>query len=135
MPRLAEPSGTAASPEEYLRLEELSLERHEFVDGQMYGKAGGTTLHNRIAGLLYAKILGETADTDCEVFIENVKLRFPNGTFYYPDVMLTCESNDKDLRYRTQPCFIAEVLSESTEAIDRGEKLLRYRTIFNSTRS
>jgi Uma2 family endonuclease len=33
------------------------------------------------------------------------------------------------LRYRRLPCFIAEVLSESTEAIDRGEKLLNYQKL------
>ncbi|NJK46626.1 MAG: Uma2 family endonuclease [Pleurocapsa sp. SU_196_0] len=68
-------------------------------------------------------------EDECEVFIENVKLRFPDGTFYYPDVMLVCDTSDQHRHYRTHPCFIAEVLSEGTEPVDRGEKLLRYRMI------
>lgn len=129
MPRLAQPSGTAASPEEYLRLEEAATERHEFVEGAIFMMAGGSTAHNRIAGLLYAKLLEATDSDDCEVFIENVKLRCPDETVYYPDVMLTCESDDHHRYYRVHPCFIAEILLDSTAVIDRGEKLLRYRAI------
>jgi Uma2 family endonuclease len=126
MRRTAEPTRTASSVEEYLKLEEESLERHEFVDGQMFAMADGTTRHNRIAGMLYAKLLEALREGDCEVFIENVKLRFPDGVHYYPDVMPTCDSSDRSLKERTSPCFLAEVLSESTAPIDHGEKLKRY---------
>jgi Uma2 family endonuclease len=115
----------------YLQLEAAALERHEFVDGQMFLMVGGTTTHNRIAGLLYAKMLEASDQTECEVFIENVKLRCPDGVFYYPDVMLVCQLADDHPYYRTQPCLIAEVLSDSTALIDREEKWQRYRTIPN----
>ena len=119
----------AESDEEYLRLEQMLDDRHELVDGMLFLMAGGTVRHNRIAGMLYAKLLEAMGDGECEAFIENVKLRFLDGTFYYPDVMVVCDSSDRDPRYRTQPCFVAEVLSGSTAPIDRGEKLLNYRTI------
>ncbi len=48
---------------------------------------------------------------------------------YYPDVVVGCESADDHKFYLTQPRLIAEVLSESTERIDRGEKLYNYRQI------
>lgn len=129
MARIATPTRKVETVEEYLRLEAAANDRHEFVDGNMFMMAGGTTAHNRIAGLLYAKMLEASDDSDCEVFIENVKLRCADGVFYYPDVMLACEAEDKHPYYRTNPCALFEVLSESTEPIDRGEKLLRYRTI------
>ena len=119
----------AANDEEYLRLEQRLDDRHELVDGMLFLMAGGTVRHNRIAGMLYAKLLEATGDGECEAFIENVKLRLLDGAFYYPDVMVVCDSSDRDPRYRTRPCFVAEVLSGSTAPIDRGEKLLNYRTI------
>jgi Uma2 family endonuclease len=128
MPRLTEPSGTAASPEEYLRLEEKSLERHEFVDGQMFMMAGGSVQHSQIALRLASKLLEATDGTDCEVVNSDVKLQI-GKIYYYPDVMVSCEEDRLERTFFKSPCFIAEVLCASTEPIDRGEKLLSYRTI------
>ena len=128
MARVTIPVKTHISPEEYLAFEESSSERHEFVAGQVFAMAGGTTRHNKIAGTLYARALAANNDPSCEVFIENVKLMLEES-YYYPDVMICCEEDSSELRYRRRPCFIAEVLSESTEAIDRGEKLLNYQKL------
>ena len=57
--------------------------------------------------------------------MENVKLRTPNGVGYYPDVVVTCDDEVTDLLIYN-PCLIVEVLSDSTEDIDRGEKLFNY---------
>ena len=46
--------------------------------------------------------------------------------FYYPDLVLTCDPDDREDYYVTRPCLIIEVLSETTERIDRREKLLSY---------
>jgi Uma2 family endonuclease len=129
MARVTIPVKTQVSPEEYLAFEETSSERHEFVDGQVFAMAGGTTRHNKIAGALYARALAANNDPSCEVFIENVKLMLEDESYYYPDVMICCEEDSSELRYRRRPCFIAEILSESTEAIDRGEKLLNYQKL------
>jgi Uma2 family endonuclease len=129
MARVTIPIKTQVSPDEYLAFEESSSERHEFVDGQVFAMAGGTTRHNKIAGALYARALAANHDPSCEVFIENVKLMLEDESYYYPDVMICCEEDSSELRYRRRPCFIAEILSESTEAIDRGEKLLNYQKL------
>ena len=50
--------------------------------------------------------------------------------FYIPDVMVACGSLAEDVldqQYLTNPCMVVEVLSPSTEAIDRREKALNYR--------
>jgi Uma2 family endonuclease len=49
--------------------------------------------------------------------------------FYCPDILLSCEKDDNHEYYCEKPCLIVEVLSPSTEAIDRREKLHAYQNI------
>ncbi|KAA3418717.1 Uma2 family endonuclease, partial [Streptococcus pneumoniae] len=58
---------------------------------------------------------------------ETVKLRVSQRTFYYPDLMVVCGGVPPHTHYEEAPCLVVEVVSESTEAIDRREKLWRYR--------
>ena len=114
--------------DEYLAQEAESTIRHELVGGSVYAMAGASVKHNRIAGALYAKLLA--AGDGCQVFISDIKLRadaFP--TYYYPDIMLVCDPTDDDPLVKTRPCLLAEVLSPSTEAIDRREKLVAYQRL------
>jgi Uma2 family endonuclease len=112
--------------EAYLELEESQVTRHEFVDGFMFAMAGATKFHNVIAGNIYAKArIAARAKANCAAYMENVKLRTPNGIGYYPDVVVTCNDDINDLVIH-KPCLIVEVLSNSTEDIDRGEKWLNY---------
>jgi Uma2 family endonuclease len=125
MPRVA----TNTEPltfEAYLELEERQEIRHEFVDGFMFAMAGATKFHNVIAGNIYSKArIAARAKANCAAYIENVKLRTPNSIGYYPDVVVTCEDDINELVIH-KPCFFVEVLSNSTEDIDRGEKWLIY---------
>lgn len=114
--------------DEYLAREAQSTVRHELVGGCVYAMAGASVRHNRIAGALYAKLLA--AGDGCQVFISDIKLRadaFP--TYYYPDIMLVCDRSDDDPLVKTRPCLLAEILSPSTEAIDRREKLVAYQRL------
>jgi Uma2 family endonuclease len=128
MERREPPTRLVSSAEEYLQLEEAATERHEFVDGAMFMMAGGSVPHSQIALRLAAKLLEATDDTDCEVVNSDVKLQI-GSVYYYPDVMVSCQEDRLERRFFKHPCAIIEVLSESTAPIDRGEKLLRYRTI------
>jgi Uma2 family endonuclease len=58
-----------------------------------------------------------------------MKPRVGPDRFYYPDVMVVCDPDDADPEYETKPCFVVEVLSPATEAVDRREKLLAYQDI------
>jgi len=50
--------------------------------------------------------------------------------FYYPDIMVSCDSRDLATpNYKRFPTLIIEVLSDSTEAFDRGDKFIDYQQI------
>ncbi len=120
------------SPEDYLERELVAPAKHEFVDGAVYAMAGASDRHNLVAGNLFAALQAHMPDR-CEVFITDMKLRVKADAatlFYYPDVFVTCAETDRANRYfREQPILIVEVLSPSTERIDRTEKFDAYRRI------
>jgi Uma2 family endonuclease len=126
MARLEPPVKTGLTFEDYLAFEETSAEKHEFVDGQLFMMAGTTERHNRIAGRMYATILA-AEDGDCKTYFADVKVQTPNDVGYYPDVLVSCDVTDDHPIVKRKPCLIVEVLSDRTEAIDRGEKLGNYR--------
>lgn len=117
------------SVEEYLAGEEKASVRHEYLDGHVRAMAGETKTHNRLAGRLFSAIDRHLAGGPCSVFIEGVKvypLAKSISLFYYPDVMVSCDPRDTDERFCRYPKLLIEVVSESTEDIDRGEKLIAY---------
>ena len=113
----------------FLEQEIHAQERHEFVDGNLFVMPGGTTRHNKLAGRLFAQILPVAESQACDVFFTDVLVKTPDDTGYYPDVFVVCDQSDTHPRVKRRPCLIVEVLSKSTEAIDRGEKLRRYCSI------
>ena len=125
MSRAAEPVRTGLTFEEYLEFEETSPVKHEFVDGQLFMMAGGSIRHNRLTLILAARLLAAETGT-CRTFMADMKVRTPDDIGYYPDVLVTCDESDDDTHVQRKPCLIIEVLSDSTEAIDRGEKLRNY---------
>ena len=122
---------TAAIPhQEYLDGEQYSDIRHEYLAGQVFAMAGAGEKHNRIAGNLFFHLRAAARGKQCGVFISDMKLRVEQSdAYYYPDVMVTCDSEDTESLYKRSPCLIVEVLSPSTEVIDRREKLIAYRNL------
>lgn len=117
------------SIEEYLELEERSEVRHEYVEGVLYALAGGSNRHNRIALNIASLLLGQSRSGPCRVYMSDMRL--DAGTVvYYPDVMVCCkELETENPTIQRDPCLLVEVLSPSTAAKDRREKLLVYRQI------
>ena len=115
------------SVEEYLREEELSDTRHEFIDGQVFAMTGATEAHNGIGGNLHALLHAKLRGGPCRVYMVDMKFRIETvNCFYYPDLMVTCEPFVASSVYKIAPVFVAEVLSQSTAQIDHREKLLAY---------
>jgi len=118
---------TKISVEDYLEGEKISPVKHEYVEGEVYAMAGTSDTHNLIAGDIYAALLIHLRNSRCQPFIGDIKVRVPQNVYYYPDVLVSCEENPEDSHFRNSPILIVEVTSDSTEHIDRREKLLFYR--------
>ncbi|WP_293070090.1 Uma2 family endonuclease [Okeania sp. SIO2B3] len=83
---------------------------------------------------MYASLLTHLRGSGCKTFIGDMKVKIAlaeNGSdiFYYPDVMVTCDPQDTEKYYKSYPCLIVEVLSPSTEDLDRREKRLNYQSL------
>lgn len=116
--------------EDYLHFEQSGEIRHEYVDGQIYAMAGASRRHNQICANLVHRLRAAVRGTPCRAYFSDVKVRVDFGNaFYYPDVMVGCDSRDNHELYLARPCLIIEVLSPSTENIDRREKLFAYRSL------
>lgn len=109
--------------DEYLAMERESVERHEYVDGRVMLMAGGTINHG-VLSLRFGGQLMVALDTgSCRPCSSDVRVQLSEHQYVYPDVSVTCDPRDQgDLDTIRFPVVIAEVLSPSTEAYDRGRK-------------
>lgn len=114
---------------EYLELEARSQVRHEFVDGMLFAMAGGTDYHAIITLNIATLIKAAARASGCFAYMENMLVQTPDGPTYYPDVFVTCDEGVDGSRFKRFPCFVIEVLSDTTSDIDRGEKWHNYRKI------
>jgi Uma2 family endonuclease len=121
---------TPLSIKGYLQGELDSDIRHEFYDGLVYAMVGAGEKHNLISLNVATTLRQKSRGTDCRTFIADMKLYIPElNRFYYPDILLTCDTEDNHEYYKQNPCLIVEVLSPTTESIDRREKLHAYQSI------
>jgi Uma2 family endonuclease len=118
-------------------LERDSEERHEYLDGQIYLMAGESPEHADICTNLIRELAPQLRDTPCRVRSKAkvrsgpspIPRKSAKGLFSYPDVVVICGEPQyyDEIRHTViNPTVIIEVLSDSTEAFDRGEKFLRY---------
>jgi Uma2 family endonuclease len=118
---------------EYLALEETAPIRHEFVAGEAYAMSGGSQRHNRISLNAASLLLSRLAGKPCQVFMSDVKLHIArDSAYYYPDVMVACSEQAaaaNESQVVSDPVLVIEVLSPTTEATDRREKLAAYRRL------
>jgi len=116
---------------DYLAAEERSDIRHEYIGGRLYAMAGATAAHATItANILVALRKRMRPGGPCKVFVNDLKVQLRiagEDLFYYPDVLVTCHAIGAKDHFTRFPTTIFEVLSESTESIDRREKLTNYR--------
>jgi Uma2 family endonuclease len=119
--------------QEYLEGERLSETKHEFLDGEIYALAGATEPHNLIVGNVIREVGTQLKGRRCRVYPSDMRLQVAEtGLFTYPDVMIVCEEPrlvDDKIDTLLNPKVIFEVLSESTEANDRGWKWAHYRQL------
>ncbi len=119
------------SSDQYLQMEQQSPIKHEYIDGEIYAMVGASDPHVTIAGNLFALLRSHIRGSRCRVFISDMKVWVEaRNRFYYPDILVTCDDRDRDTSlYKQYPRLIVEVLSDSTEGFDRGDKFADYRQL------
>lgn len=119
------------TPEEYLEWEKKQDIKHEYIAGKIYAMAGASDAHVTIALNIASLLRNHVRGSNCRVYISDMKVRLESlNRFYYPDVLVTCDSRDQQTdNYKCYPKLIIEVLSDSTEAFDRGDKFIDYQSL------
>lgn len=118
---------------DYLQLELDTGIKHEFVGGRAYAMSGGTLRHS-VLGTYFTTFLNNAlADRPCRALNSDAKLRtLISDVATYPDAAVVCgpiEPHPEDPNAYTNPILVAEVLSASTEAWDRGGKFDVYASV------
>lgn len=117
---------------EYLEFENDGRLKHEFVNGLVYAMAGASRRHNLIAGDLYTALNIHLPLDRCQAYALDTKVHIATSDeelYVYPDVFVTCSTQDTDTYSSDKPVLVAEVTSPSTEGYDRGEKFRSYQKL------
>jgi Uma2 family endonuclease len=121
---------TYLTEEEYLKAEEKSVVRHEYVNGYVFAMSGSTDAHNLISGNIFSAIHAHLRGSQCRPYIHDMKLKIAVAkSYYYPDVMVSCEPFESKSLFKSGPVLVVEVLSPSTASVDKREKLIAYQHI------
>lgn len=126
----------AISPEEYLACERASEWKHEWIGGDVREMTGGNRSHATIAGNLQGMLWSILKGRPFSAYPSDMRVRIPDGPYYYPDVVVAPDPPRLEDEHRDtllNPLVVVEVLSPSTESIDRGEKLDNYGRIASVT--
>ena len=116
--------------EEYLAAETDSVDRHEYIDGEVFAMAGASLRHILISVNLSSALNLQLADSNCNVRNGDMRLRTsPVGLYSYADVVISCAPERFDGDTLLNSVVIIEVLSQSTGNCDRSLKFERYRQI------
>jgi Uma2 family endonuclease len=119
--------------EEYLVLEEKSIEKHEYYLGEIFAMAGASIQHNQITSNAHIAIGSYLQNKDCQIFQSDLKIHAAtNSLITYPDLSIVCgaiETLEKYKQIVTNPSVLIEILSPTTQDYDRGGKFKLYRDI------
>ncbi len=130
---MAQDPKTLLTEEEYLAIERRAEFRSEFHGGEMFAMAGASRRHNRIVTNLVSALDNQLRERPCNVYSSDMRVKIPaTGLYTYPDVVVTCgeeEFADEEFDILLNPVATIEVLSDSTEAYDRGKKFEHYQSI------
>ncbi len=122
------------SAEEYLRREKDAETRHEYFDGVIVAMAGASEAHAAICYNLPIALAPQLRGRSCRGFSSDMRVRVvAHNRYYYPDISVACATPQLEVLSGVQsllnPTLIIEVLSDSTERLDRGDKWIAYQTI------
>ncbi len=122
----------AKSPLEYLEWEQQQPNKHEYFDGKIVSMSGATDKHNAIANNLVYLFNKELRGEAFEIRFSDMRTMLSNQRYVYPDLLIVkgkpAFQNDDTVNL-LNPFVIIEILSESTESYDRGDKFAAYRAL------
>lgn len=125
------------TPEGYLELERAANYKSEYCHGEIFAMAGASERHNTIAANTLISIGNQLKGRPCKVYGSDMRVDVrPAGLYTYPDATIVCgkpQLTDDHMDTLRNPAVIIEILSDSTEAYDRGEKFRMYRTLESLT--
>jgi Uma2 family endonuclease len=121
------------SPAEYLARERASPIKHEYYQGETFAMAGASREHNLITTNMCGELRSQLKGKPCEIYSADMRVKITGtGLYTYPDIAIVCgerQFEDEHVDTLLNPLVIVEVLSESTEAYDRGAKFAQFRQI------
>jgi Uma2 family endonuclease len=121
------------TPEDYLAIERSAEFKSEYFDGEIFAMAGASRAHNSIVLNTGSEIRQHLKNRSCKAYVNDMRVKVsPTGLYTYPDVVVVCgkeQFEDTHLDTLLNPTLIIEVLSDSTEAYDRGRKFEHYRKL------
>jgi len=124
---------TKVSEQEYLAFERAAEERHEYADGEIFAMSGGTREHSLLASNVVGELHAALLERLCEAHGSDMRIHIPStGRYTYADALVVCGEpvfTDEVRDTLVNPTVIVEVLSDSTEKYDRGDKFEQYQTI------
>ncbi|HTN92936.1 MAG TPA: Uma2 family endonuclease [Sorangium sp.] len=124
---------TGLSPEEYLALERASEQKHEYANGEIFAMSGCSREHSLLAGSVQRELGNALLERPCEVHTSDMRVKIPSaGRYVYPDASVVCGDpvfEDAEVDTLMNPNVIVEVLSDASEAYDRGDKFAQYRSV------
>jgi Uma2 family endonuclease len=120
--------------EEYFDLELSTNERFEYWNGEVFSMSGGSDQHDQIESNTHLSLRLALRERECRVFTGNMRIKVPSLPPYrYADVSALCGEPIFEkiggVDTLTNPTLIVEVLSDSTEGYDRGDKFTHYKSI------
>jgi Uma2 family endonuclease len=122
----------AIRSEEYLDLERSARQKHEYHRGEVFAMGDASYAHTVVVGNLAREIGQQIKDKPCRVSPTDLRVRVgESGLYTYPDIVVVCGPPRLEQPGDTlvNPAVIIEVLSEATEAYDRGRKFELYQSI------
>jgi Uma2 family endonuclease len=117
--------------DDYLSWEPSQLDRHEYLDGEVFAMAGAEDRHVTVAMNIAFALRQHLSGSACRTYMSDMRLHVAAAnSYFYPDVMVTCHALDlASPMVKTAPKLLIEVLSPSTAAYDRGQKFSYYRSL------
>jgi Uma2 family endonuclease len=121
------------TPAEYLRIERAALYRSEYFAEEMFAMAGGSPRHSLIKTNLVSELRHRLKGRPCTAYDGDLRILVAaTGLYTYPDASVICGELQYDDHHRDtmlNPTLLSEVLSETSEAYDRGKKFHHYQKL------